>query len=325
MATLFNTKIKDTYQSLLKLEDNTILTTTSKNITDGLGNASPLYMSTTRIGIGTNAPAGTLQIKGIGNTASTTSFSVINSSGIQGLAVSDDGTAYAGWDSTGGTNSYFSANGDVGLGRYGLGLTYIKSTGAVKLQSNNFEFASGSLYMSNSSLLSTGSAGFGVSPSLARLQVKGSGSTSATTSLLVQNSAGTELFRVRDDGNFNLQNGYLYWNGISFGSYLGSDGYDMYYNTRQDTKAHHFYSGGVEFVRFVKNSSSDIRVIINGSTGYASAILSADSTTQGFLPPRMLQTQRTAIASPAVGLIVYQTDATEGLYIYKSTGWTFIV
>jgi len=33
----------------------------------------------------------------------------------------------------------------------------------------------------------------------ARAVIKGSGSTSATTSLLVQNSAGTEAFRVRDD------------------------------------------------------------------------------------------------------------------------------
>lgn len=57
----------------------------------------------------------------------------------------------------------------------------------------------------------------------------------------------------------------------------------------------------------------------------ASAILQINSTTRGFLPPRMTSAQRTAIASPAVGLMVYQTDATEGLYIYKSTGWTFVI
>jgi len=57
----------------------------------------------------------------------------------------------------------------------------------------------------------------------------------------------------------------------------------------------------------------------------ASAILQADSTSRGFLPPRMTNAQRTAISTPAVGLMVYCTDATEGLYIYKSTGWTFIV
>jgi hypothetical protein len=59
----------------------------------------------------------------------------------------------------------------------------------------------------------------------------------------------------------------------------------------------------------------------------ASAILQLDSTTQGALLPRMTNAQRTAIAggTPPVGLIVYCTDATEGLYIYKSTGWTFII
>jgi hypothetical protein len=66
-------------------------------------------------------------------------------------------------------------------------------------------------------------------------------------------------------------------------------------------------------------------VNIGGGTANASAILQADSNTKGFLPPRMTSTQRAAISSPAVGLIVYQTDATEGLYVYKSTGWTFVI
>jgi len=57
----------------------------------------------------------------------------------------------------------------------------------------------------------------------------------------------------------------------------------------------------------------------------ASAVLNIVSTTKGVLFPRMTETQRTAISSPATGLIVYQTDSTEGLYIYKSTGWTQII
>jgi hypothetical protein len=56
----------------------------------------------------------------------------------------------------------------------------------------------------------------------------------------------------------------------------------------------------------------------------ASAQVEIASTTKGFLPPRMTQTQRNAIASPAIGLEIYQTDATEGKYIYKSSGWTYI-
>ena len=50
-----------------------------------------------------------------------------------------------------------------------------------------------------------------------------------------------------------------------------------------------------------------------------------NSTTQGFLPPRMTNAQRVAIASPAIGLVVYCTDATEGLYVNKSTGWIMLL
>ena len=62
----------------------------------------------------------------------------------------------------------------------------------------------------------------------------------------------------------------------------------------------------------------------NTSTPQESAILQADSTTQGSMPfPRMTSTQRTAITSPSIGLHVYQTDGTEGVYVNKSTGWVF--
>ena len=44
--------------------------------------------------------------------------------------------------------------------------------------------------------------------------------------------------------------------------------------------------------------------IVGGTSINASAVLQADSTTQGFLPPRMTAAQRTAIASPETGLIV---------------------
>ena len=65
-------------------------------------------------------------------------------------------------------------------------------------------------------------------------------------------------------------------------------------------------------------------VLVGSTTNVPSAILAADSTTKGFLPPRMTSTQKSAISTPATGLVIYQTDSTEGLYQYKSTGWEAI-
>jgi predicted heme/steroid binding protein len=53
----------------------------------------------------------------------------------------------------------------------------------------------------------------------------------------------------------------------------------------------------------------------------ASALFQMDSTTKGFLPPRMTAAQRVAISTPAQGLIVYQTDSVIGLYIYSNSVW----
>ena len=52
-----------------------------------------------------------------------------------------------------------------------------------------------------------------------------------------------------------------------------------------------------------------------------SAALEVDSTTKGFLPPRMTEVQRNAISSPAKGLLIFNTN-TDRLNIYDGTVWT---
>ena len=42
------------------------------------------------------------------------------------------------------------------------------------------------------------------------------------------------------------------------------------------------------------------------------------------VPKNVTEAQKLTISLPKIGSIVYQTDATEGIYIYKSTGWTLI-
>jgi hypothetical protein len=66
-------------------------------------------------------------------------------------------------------------------------------------------------------------------------------------------------------------------------------------------------------------------VAIGGGVLNASAILDVASTSKGVIFPRMTQAQRSAIVSPATGLIVYCTDAPEGLFIKKSGTWVQII
>jgi hypothetical protein len=60
-------------------------------------------------------------------------------------------------------------------------------------------------------------------------------------------------------------------------------------------------------------------LLIGTSTNVASSALTVDSTTKGFLPPRMTGAQAELIATPAEGLMVYATDGS-GTTI-TSKGW----
>ena len=62
------------------------------------------------------------------------------------------------------------------------------------------------------------------------------------------------------------------------------------------------------------------RVGIGTSVPASSALLDITSSSRGFLVPRMTTAQRTAIPSPVLGLLVFQTDGTKGFYYYDG-GW----
>ena len=65
---------------------------------------------------------------------------------------------------------------------------------------------------------------------------------------------------------------------------------------------------------------------IGTSAPAASAALDISSTGKGVLVPRLTAAQRTGIAAPATGLLVFQTDGTQpGFWYYISPGgWTFL-
>jgi hypothetical protein len=72
------------------------------------------------------------------------------------------------------------------------------------------------------------------------------------------------------------------------------------------------------FLGFVSTAQTGI-----GTTAPdASAKLEISSTSKGLLAPRMTSAQKSAIVSPANGLLVYQTDAPNGFYVNSGTAGT---
>jgi hypothetical protein len=168
-----------------------------------------------------------------------------------------------------------------------------------------------------------------------KLQIKAPGALSTDIALRVRNSAdtadlltvgGTGILTVGGTGNAGTINLARASNGGIMAAIIQPADFTEFYNY-QGSGFKFYVTAATTLVRaFITNRGLGITGTTGGSfTLDASALLQANSTTQGFLPPRMTNAQRLAIATPAIGLMVYCTDATEGLYINKSTGWTFII
>lgn len=79
MASLTGQTIASTYDSLLKVSDNGPLTSTYKEIQDGFGNGSGLYIATGgRLGIGTASPTALLSVSGAASSGGATNIQLFN-------------------------------------------------------------------------------------------------------------------------------------------------------------------------------------------------------------------------------------------------------
>jgi len=117
-------------------------------------------------------------------------------------------------------------------------------------------------------------------------------------------------YSTNSGGYFNSVGGTV--KGINMGTYFS----DMTFHMANDGNHYYMRAGTSNNVIFTDIASSSI---------VPSALVALISVSKGFLPPSMTNAQRLAIPAPAIGLIVYCTDSVEGLYINKSTGWTFII
>lgn len=78
------------------------------------------------------------------------------------------------------------------------------------------------------------------------------------------------------------------------------------------------------FLALTPQLQAQVAVNADGSSPDASAMLEITSTAKGVLIPRMTAAQRGGIATPATGLLVYQTDGSAGFYYYSGAAWILL-
>jgi hypothetical protein len=301
--------------------------------------------STSVLGSGNIAVQETLvsgtNIKTLNNTSLLGSGNITltaNPSGVAGAIQFSDGSAFASdaanffWNNTTkrlgvGTNTptvavdIYSAFTASAMLKVFNGFTSRESCVDFRSQSNQMYFGGAGLFVSTTAAIGT------IDSLPARLGIKGSGSTSATTSLLVQNSAGTSALTVRDDLStaFNVPAGIL-TNVHSVISSLSRLEIAPYDNSTYGVIVQSRTSNNGATLPLslwgsrVQMECASAHISTNATGANASAMLDVTSTTKGFLPPRMTTTQKNAIASPAAGLVVYDST-TNKLQCYNGSTW----
>jgi hypothetical protein len=268
------------------------------------------------VGIGTSSPTSTLTVNG---SISGTSLSL--SGTLQGTGTGDNylkGSGFTIQSAANNTdNGFYISTASLlerkvlflarNLGSYGRSDLYLCLNGDA-IATNASITDSRVVFKANGNVL------IGNTTGTARLTVQGSGSTSATTSFLVQNSAFTSNFSVRDDGRIflgtsmqvignNIDNS---GGSVTLAGYGTSFGFNVFINNNNSSNSLTSLNGYVHF----------------GDTAQppASAQVTITSTTRGFLMPRMTTAEINAIASPANGLEVYNTTLLQPCF-YDGVAW----
>jgi len=138
----------------------------------------------------------------------------------------------------------------------------------------------------------------------------------AATTLKVSNiTSGTasESILLLTSNNGNYQFGKTSSTKTAFKTISANDGYIFNDVSGNISILNNFATGNINLAAGGSSTAqatlaSTGNLLLGTTTDIASSKLTVESTTQGFLPPRMTTAQRDAISSPAAGLIIYNTS-----------------
>jgi hypothetical protein len=277
----------------------------------GGGAASPSWM-----GIGTVSSGTVPFIQGYNNgITATTNISLNPSGGFVGVGTASPSVTLQIGNGSGLKQGYITGGGyDLVLGAAGGNLfgyatqaiSTVFNTAAVPLgvgTNASQPLIFGTAQTERMRISSTGFVGIGTTSPTARLTIGlpsgGYGSTERIQNYLYN---GTEFFKSYMDANWNFVNEVIQ-SGTNQSGYIVS-------------------TNGSERMRITKTGN----VGIGTSSPSSSALLDVSSTTKGFLPPRLRTSERDAIASPANGLMIYNTenfsvDVYDAAYGWRSLAW----
>jgi hypothetical protein len=161
-----------------------------------------------------------------------------------------------------------------------------------------------------------GFVGLGTTSPQARLQV--------LDLLKISNAAQSQgALALGDGSSTQFGVGLARWNGATNAAGAGGMGY--FAQGAGNAGGHYFYTGdavaGSTTLRATIDASGNLG--LGTSSPSASAILDAQSTTKGVRMPNMTTTQKNAIASPAAGLMVFDTTLAK-LCVYSGAAWQTI-
>ena len=304
----FDIKLSDFTSAIskgsLKLLNGIDLSANLTEVTDSIGTISPLQLSTEAVGLSrtVNLSAGATTPR-LFNVAYTINNSGAQTGTLTGLFLNATETALNGI-----THNLL----DLQVG--GSSKILIDRTGALTAQGSIATTANAFIYWNSRVIMSA----IGnillqdeTQTTFNRLQL---GGTTSSFPAIKRNGAAID-FRLADDSGYCTINAGSVFSNTGQIQALGSS--TLYFGNANNLYDIFAINGSGNTQRVITINSNSIGIGVNSNN--ASALLQADSTTKGFLMPRMTTAQKNAIVTPATGLMVFDTDL--GKLCVFSTTW----